>query len=249
MHQLASSLTSFFLSPFNWIVILLIAAWLFRKRAVKKWLITFTVLIFILFGNQGLLNLYAKYWQPVPVAVNPAFNYTCGIVPGGFGSPDENGNGYFNSSSDRFIQAVKLYKAGEIKHILISGGNGKLNDQAFREAAWVKGELQSVGIPGEVIFTEDKSNNTQDNAIHSKAILDSLQLKPPYLLITSALHMPRAALIFQKAGLKVIPFPCNYTAGRGSFSFWDLIPTPSTLFSWDDYLKETVGYWWYKVRG
>ena len=248
MHQLASSLVSVFLSPFNWILILLIAAWLFRKRAIKRGLIIFAVLIFIVFGNQALLNLYAKYWQPVPVAVNSSISYSCGIIPGGFGSPDENGNGYFNTSADRFIQAVKLYKAGEIKHILISGGNGKLNDRNFREAAWVKGELESVGIPPSSIFTEDKSNNTQDNAIHSKIILDSLQLKPPYLLITSALHMPRAALIFQKAGLKVIPFPCNYTAGRGSFSFWDLIPTPFGLFSWDDYLKETVGYWWYAFK-
>lgn len=248
MHQLASSLVSFFLSPFNWIVILLIAAWMFRKRALKKWTIMLAVLIFIVFGNPALLNLYARYWQPAPLAVNPAFNYSCGIIPGGFGSPDENGNGYFNTSSDRFIQAVKLYKAGEIKHILISGGNGKLNDAAFRESVWAKGELESVGIPASAIFTEDISNNTQDNALHSKIILDSLHLRPPYLLITSALHMPRAALIFQKAGIQVIPFPCNYTAGRGSFSFWDLIPGPSALLSWEDYLKETVGYWWYAFK-
>lgn len=248
MHQFASSVIAIFLSPFNWLILLLLGGWILKKRSLKKTAFILALIVFIVFGNEALLNFYAKNWQPSPVAVNPAVQYSCGIVPGGFGSPDENGNGYFNSSSDRFIQAVKLYKSGEIKHLLISGGNGKENEASFREAAWVKGELKSVGIPDSVIYIEDKSDNTQENAANSKLILDSLHLKPPYLLITSALHMPRAALIFRKAGVPVIPFPCNYTEGRGGFSFWDLVPNPKVLSGWEPYLKETVGYWWYKVK-
>jgi hypothetical protein len=48
-------------------------------------------------------------------------------------------------------------------------------------------------------------------------------------------------LTFRKAGVVVDPFPCNYTAGMGSSSLSDLIPTFSTLLSWDIYLKEAVG--------
>jgi uncharacterized SAM-binding protein YcdF (DUF218 family) len=248
MHVLASTIAAFLLSPFNWLFLLLIAGRLLRKRPLKRTAFILALLVFIIFGNEALLNLYAKKWQPAPSAVNSAISYSCGIVPGGFGSPDAGGNGYFNLSSDRFIQAVKLYKAGEIKHILITGGNGKLNDASFREAGWAKGELESVGIPDSAIFTEDKSNNTQDNAIHSKIILDSLHLKPPYLLITSAIHIPRAALIFRKADVPVFPFPCNYTDGRAGFSYWDLVPNPRVLTCWDPYFKETVGYWWYKIK-
>jgi hypothetical protein len=58
--------------------------------------------------------------------------------------------------------------------------------------------------------------------------------------------MPRAALLFNKNGVRVDPFPCNYTSGRGKFMLTDLIPTPSTLLGWDTYLKEAVGYYWYK---
>ncbi len=247
MHHFFSSLISILLSPFNWIIILLLVALVFRKRTTKKFCFIFAFCIFILFGNAALFNWYAKTWQPAPVATSSLGKYSCGIVPGGFASPDENGNGYFNSTSDRFIQAVKLYKLGIIKHLLISGGNGKQDDNHFREAAWVKGELITLGVPDSVIFVEDKSDNTNDNAINSKQILDSLSLKPPYLLITSAWHVPRAALIFQKAGVPVVSFPCNYTSGRGSFSFWDLLPRPSVLMSWDPYLKEVVGYYYVLV--
>ena len=160
-------------------------------------------------------RLVCKKMAAPPVVISTGIAYSCGIVPGGFASPDADENGYFNSTADRFIQAVKLYKLGEIKHILISGGNGKADKKNFREGAWVKGELTAMGIPDSVIFVEDRSNNTSDNAIYAKQILDSLQLKPPYLLITSAHHVPRASLLFKNAGIPTVAFPCNYIAGRG----------------------------------
>jgi len=246
MHQFASAVLSGVLSPFNWLIVLLLVACMVKKRSLKKTALILALFVFIVFGNAALLNWYAKTWQPKPVVLSPSAEYSCGIVPGGFASPDADANGYFNATADRFIQAVKLYKTGHIKHILISGGNGKENEKSFREAAWVRGELVSVGIPDSVIFTEDKANNTMENAIYSKQILDSLHLTAPYLLITSAFHMPRAALVFKKAGVDVVPFPCNYNIGRGSLSPWDLIPTLSTLLGWDSFLKETVGYWWYR---
>ena len=245
---MASSVLSFFLSPFNWVIILLIAAYFLRRYSLKKACGIMALFIFLVFGNEWLLNWYANNWQPKPVAVNREISYSCGIVLGGFASPDADANGYFNSAADRFIQAVKLYKLGEIKHILICGGNGKSDEKSFREGAWVKGELISIGIPDSVIFVEDRSNNTADNALYAKQILDSLQLRPPYLLITSAFHLPRASLIFKNAGIPTIPFPCNYTSGMGSFSFWSLLPRPSVLLGWDIYLKETVGYLWYKLK-
>jgi uncharacterized SAM-binding protein YcdF (DUF218 family) len=245
MHQLASSIVSILMSPFNWIVVLLIGAYFIRKKNWKRTFIILAVCLFIVFGNNWLLNAYIGTWQPKPVPVPSLPVYSCGIVPGGFASPDENSNGYFNSSADRFIQAVKLYRRGKIQHLLISGGNGKPGDKNFREAAWVKTQLVQFGIPDSVIFVEDKSNNTQDNAVNSKHMLDSLHFPPPYLLITSAFHLPRAALTFKKDGLAVDPFPCNYTAGMDSFSLDDLLPRPSVLLDWDRYLKEAVGYVWY----
>jgi len=246
MYPFASAVVSFFLSPWNWILILLVAGWIFRKRTAKRFCFIAAFCIFIVFGNHALLNSYARAWQPAPVAAGSLPVYSCGIVPGGFGSPDAEGNGYFNISSDRFIQTLLLYKTGKIRHILISGGNGKRNDASFREANWAKKQFIAAGVPDSVIYTEDRSDNTKDNAANSKRLLDSLHLAPPYLLITSAFHMPRAALVFRKAGVPVDIFPCSYTIGRGPLSFWDLLPNPSELSGWNPFLKETAGYCWAK---
>jgi len=248
MHQLASSVLSFLLSPFNWIIIFLLGGYFLSKPLLKKICRILALCIFLLFGNSLLLDWYAKSWQPSPVVIHSGITYSCGIVPGGFASVDVDENGYFNATADRFIQALKLFKLGKITHILINGGNGKIDKKNFREGAWVKGELITMGIPDSVIYAEDKSNNTSDNAIYAKQILDSVQLKPPYLLITSAHHVPRASLLFKNAGVSTVPFPCSYIAGRGTFKFSSLLPQFSALSDWNPYLKETAGYLWYKLK-
>ena len=246
MHQLVSSVLSFFLSPFHWIVLLLIAGYFFRLASVKKTCNLLALGIFLLFSNQWLLDWYARKLQPLPAVINRGVVYSCGIVPGGFASPDADGNGNFNSSADRFIQSLKLYKLGQITHILVSGGNGKEELKSFREAEWVKKELIVMGVPDSVIFVEDSSNNTIENAGNAKKLLDSNHLTPPFLLISSAHHLPRAMVIFKNAGVATVAFPCNYIAGRGINTISSIIPSLRVLLTWDIYLKEMAGYFWYK---
>lgn len=246
MHAFLSSVLSFCLSPFYWILFLIIAGFLFRKTSIKKFCRWLAFILFLIFSNAWLLNVYARKFQPAPLQLSAANVYSCGIVPGGFASPDINGNGIFNSTADRFIQVLQLFKQGHISHILVTGGNGKKEMNAFREAAWVKQQLIIMGVPDSVVFTEDQANNTAQNASFAKRILDSLHLPPPYLLISSAHHLPRALLLFKKAGLPVVAYPCSYIAGRGIATMADLVPNIGTLFTWEIYLKETAGYLWYR---
>jgi uncharacterized SAM-binding protein YcdF (DUF218 family) len=249
MHVLASALLGFLLSPVNWILVLVVMAFIFKNPRVKKTCRLSALIIFIVFTNQWLFNAYARFWNPKPHDVTADKPYSCGIVLGGFGSADENGNGYFNIGADRFIQAIKLYKLGKIKYILISGGNDKEIDTGFEEGAWAKEQMEMIGIPADSIFYEDLSNNTADNAFNAKRILDSVALKPPYLLITSAFHIPRATRIFENAGIPVVGYPCNYLDGMDKYHFWGFIPKPENLFAWNVYLRETAGYFFYYLKG
>ena len=247
MHLVASTLLAFILSPVDWIIILILLSIYTRSATTKKRSRISALIIFLVFSNTWLISGYAKFWQPKPRDISKDSSYSCGILLGGFASPDENDNGYFNSTADRFIQAVKLYKLGKIRYILINGGNGKLTNEDFNEGKWTKGELITMGIPDSVILFEDRSSNTAENAINAKKILDAAGLPPPYLLITSAQHMPRAGLLFKNAGLSTVAFPCSYTLGRENNRFWGIIPKFNVLFSWESYLKETASYFIYKI--
>ena len=96
---------------------------------------------------------------------------------------------------------------------------------------------------------EDLSENTAENAKHTKQLLDAANLKPPYLLITSAYHVPRASLIYKYAGINTVAFPCNYTVGKRKFKLVDIIPNTGVLNDWNPFLKETVGYLLYRIKG
>lgn len=227
-------------APLSWLLFLLAATFVVRSAKGKKILLIAAVLIFIIFSNPVLFNWYAGAYQPQPVQLPAESHYSVGILAGGFGSVDKNGNGYFNASSDRFLQTVKLYRQGIIDHILVSGGNSRKNDNQFTEAAWARQEMLAFGIPDSVIFIEDRSANTKENARNSKKILDSLGFKQPYVLVTSAFHMPRAKKNFSSQRMNIIAFPCNYTEGRGPITWRDWIPLPSTLVYWSPYVKEAV---------
>lgn len=248
MHQFASALLSFFLSPLLWIVLLIIAGFFTRNKTTRKISWALAALVFLVFSNPWLLNRYARHFQPSPAEISPGTVFSCGIIPGGFASPDMDGKGIFNSTADRFIQALTLFKQGNIRHIIVSGGNGKKELKSFREAAWVKEQFVIMGVPDSVIFVEDQSNNTLQNAGNTKRILERYQLAPPYLLISSAHHLPRAQLLYEKIGVTTVGYPCSYIAGRGITTINDLKPDLGTLQTWNVYLKETAGYLWYKRK-
>lgn len=248
MHAFISTLIGFILNPLLWVICLLVMSKLLRKPRIKKACRIAALLVALIFSNSMLLNWFARQYQPAPVQLAASAQFSCGIVAGGFASPDKNGNGYFNATSDRFIQALRLYKTGHITHIMITGGNGKTDLKTFREAAFVKDELMIMGVPDSAILIEDLSTNTAENALNAKRLLDSAQLPPPYLLVSSAHHLRRACLLFKNAGMPVQPYPSNYIAGRGFSSGTDILPSLQTILNWPSFLKEAAAYTWYSFR-
>jgi len=230
------------LSPTLWIFTLVIIGFGTKRPALRKRLLSASLILFLLFSNTFLLNQFARWWDVQPASLPADKTYSCAIVLGGFGSEDMKKKGYFNFAADRFIQAIKLKTEGKVSRLLISGGNGQLFPTDFRESDWALSELKDVKIPDSGILIENRSRNSYENALFTKQLLDTQNLKPPYLLITSAYHMRRAMYTYKKMGIDIIPFPCNYFAGRSKTTFPDFIPRASALAGWEIYLKEVVGY-------
>jgi len=241
MYFILSKLLIFILSPILWVFVLLIIALVTKNSKRKKRLLISSVLLLYVFANHLLFNQFARAWNIAPYPKNNKKVYSCAIVLGGFSGAD-NGKGYFNTNADRFIQGIKLLKTGKADHLLISGGNGNLIPGTFREGDWVRGQLKELQFPDSSILIEDRSRNTIENAVFSKAILKKANLHPPYLLVTSAFHMRRALMIFKKRGFDVDAYPCNYMGGTDAVSLSNLIPDAGALAGWDIYLKEVVGY-------
>ena len=71
------------------------------------------------------------------------------------------------------------------------------------------------GIDPSRVILETKSTNTYENAIYCASLVRPTSPEH-WLLVTSALHMPRAVASFQKAGFQVEPWPVYGTASEAS---------------------------------
>jgi uncharacterized SAM-binding protein YcdF (DUF218 family) len=233
-----SKVFTFFLSPACWIFILLVWRYVAKLRSTKKRLAIAAILVFILFSNEALFKTIVNAWQPKLASLQ--HQYEAGIVLGGMSGFDRYKRGFFRDAEDRFYQACKLYYAGTIKKIVVTGGT--VAKDKPEEADFIKAEMMSIGVKSEDIITETRSKTTRENALYTKQIIDSLHIPGPYVLITSAEHIPRASKLFRNVGLPVIPYPCSYEVIDEKLTLDDyLLPKLQTFEAWQRFLKEVIG--------
>ncbi len=67
------------------------------------------------------------------------------------------------------------------------------------------------------------------------------------LLVTDAVHMPRAEQIFLRAGLEVVPAPTAFKK-RGPVTPASYIPNAGALKDSHYALHEWIGLLWYRLR-
>ncbi|MFZ6023876.1 MAG: YdcF family protein [Bacteroidota bacterium] len=250
MFFILSKLLFFLLIPFTWIMILLVWIYFTKSRELKRRLTIITISITIIFTNPWLYKKATLSWQTPKKNLSAQEQYETGILLTGMVQFDKYNKGYFGTSADRFIQTATLYHTGKIKKILVTGASGSLLHGYPAEAEYLKNVLLNNAVPEKDIIIEPLSRNTYENAIFSKKIIDSFQLKPPFLLITSALHMPRSSAVFKKASISFVTYPCDYKVVEEKISFDEVfMPDAKLLKSWSELLKELIGLAAYKLTG
>lgn len=242
----------YFFRPLVWIILLSLYAFLTKNERRKKlsYRLAFGMLLF--FTNPFVSKISLQAYEAEPVRLSASQTYNAGIVLGGLVSySPADGTGYFNNASDRFIQTALLYKKGHIRNVIVAAGNGYITKNDFSEAGFIKKNLVDLGIPPDKIFTDSASRNTLQNAHQAKRIADSAQVGGPYLLISSAMHLPRAARVFRKAGINPAIYPCDFLSrGHGNNILDDyIIPDSLALSRWDNLIKELVGTLAYLLTG
>jgi len=240
------------LKPLTWIIVIFLIGLITKDPKRKKRMMLAAFLMLLLFSNPFFFRMLAKAYEKKPVVLNAGEKYQAGIVLGGFVSYNIKQNeAYFNPASDRFIETALLYKKGNIAKVIVTAGNGYVVKHNFHEASFIKDRLVELGIPAQDIFTDGLSRNTYENAMNAKKICDSLHLLGPFLLISSAMHLPRAEKSFIKQKLNIRSYPCNFITQYIANNFCEdyLIPSSLTLNNWDSFIKELSGLVIYKIIG
>ncbi|MEQ9232358.1 MAG: YdcF family protein [Cyclobacteriaceae bacterium] len=212
------------------------------KRRLRR--VAFGLLLF--FSNPYLSNVALSVLETDPVLLDQ--EYTVGIVlsgmvEAGYDVPNQD---QLNENFDRLMEAVKLYKDGKVRKILISGGGADILYPVFNEGKSLKELSGIMGVPDQDIMWEDKSRNTFENAQFTSDLLAEKEYS--LVLVTSAFHMPRAKSCFEKAGLEVSVYPVDYK-GRTDFKWKYMLPSSDGFQNWNIVLKEVVGLIMYRLLG
>jgi len=151
----------------------------------------------------------------------------------------ERGDVAIGRTAQRIIAAIELARRYPNARVVFAGGT---------EGDFVNSLLEKLGVPQDRFIVERQSRNTVENAAFVKQLVMP-KADERWLLVTSAMHMPRAVGVFRKAGFTIDAYPVDYLTS-GAKDLWTL---PGALMGGigitDLVVHEWIGLFAYWITG
>ena len=221
MLYILSNLLPLLVLPLGFSLILLVVGLICRWR----WSVLTALFLLWVFSlglvSQGLWRWLEAPWQRRSVTVAPRANAI--VVLSGSRHPAPGAARVSEwQDPDRFLAGLDLYRAGKAPRLLFTGGSSPFRPGQPPEGQRYLREALQLGIPATAMASTPPVVNTAEEAIAIRDLLvppssPSSEATPRILLVTSAFHMRRAQRLFERQGLRVLPFPVDFQA-RGRWA-------------------------------
>ncbi len=251
---IAAKLFAALAQPLSWIAaLLLISIKVHHKPALHRRLLWSALALLLLLGWQPLPDLLIRqlegqYAELPPQAVLQ--NYVGVVVLGGSTESAYVAQAHtqplLNDAAERMTAPLALLRTNPHLRVLYTGGGNTLRSGEPSEAQLARLFFDSQGVDAQRIRYEAASRTTFENATLS-AQLPGVDITQPWLLLTSAWHMPRSMATFTKAGWNVTAYPVDFRTGLSTP--WTEYSLGSGLRSWQLVLHELLGWVAYRLAG
>lgn len=191
------------------------------------WLIVITVLVFG--GTRLAVIAYARgrsfgteQAPSAPVAI------VLGAGLSRDGSPSQ-------VLQDRVTTAARLYFAGKVQKLLMSGDNRFVS---YNEPAAMRKFAMALGVPASDIVEDFAGRRTYDTCYRARAIFGVKQA----IVVTQNFHLPRALILCNANGIAATGVSADLRSySPGPFLYWNLREIPATLVSiWESYITHPL---------
>jgi len=240
------------LLPFS-LLLLAASLLLVRKHRTKAFVLAGAALV-VLFGastpwvaNRLAGSLESRYPPRPPASLHERYDYIVVLGGGIKGIPGRRPATSLLSSSSlaRLIEGLRLLMAHPNARLLLSGG---MVDRPANEAVVMAEAAMELGVRRQQIIIEKNSRDTREQAENIGRMVG----QRPFLLVTSAIHMPRAMLIFQSRGLSPVPAPTDYLVTNSELTglgrYFSFLPGSFQLTKTERAIHEYLGIFWFKAR-
>lgn len=234
------------------LVIAIVCAWLKRVR-LARWIVGVTVVWLWVWMTPFMTRFVGASLEQeflicgrVP-AVESFPEADAIVVLGGSMGSDTNLSGYAEmwTSADRVWQAARLWKAGKAPKIIATG------DEA-RESTL--GLLKDFGVDEKCVEFLDARNTEEEARVVGEVVFNAekqrgREAESKILLVTSAWHMKRARMMFEKyaKGVEVVCAPADFEMSMAARKGWSVLPDAYSLHLNSVAVHEWVGIVGYGV--
>jgi len=247
-----SKVVSLWLLPPGILMVFLLVAVIYWKRYWARALAIFSLLSLWALSTEPVRDMLTQPLEFQYSVLNmkdvPQEHIAIVLLGGGLyeKAPEYAGEDALNESAlMRTIYAADIARKTGLD-VYATGGT-PLNQGSRAEGEVMRDWLIRWGLPESKVFAESASDNTWQNAIYTRAILDKKGIKE-VLLVTSAWHMPRAVWCFKAQGLKIISAPTGFLTTQKAYDLRSYMPSAHVLANSADALHEYLGMLWYRLR-
>ena len=249
MFFILSKLLNWFVYPLSLLFMGLLAILVCYHRRYTRWVLACMLILLYALSAPLIVDPLVHWLEGAPPALEALRpHYDVAIMLTGIVHLHRKDHIEFNQHVERILEGISLVKRGIADKLLIVGGSGDLFDRSRSEARELRIFALELGLSDEQVLVEEKSRNTYENAVKAAEIIRAGRYHD-LVLITSALHMYRAAAAFHKQGLFPDLYPVDFQSGRGGIRLFDFFPSAKTLVIMTDAIHELLGVVVYRLQG
>jgi uncharacterized SAM-binding protein YcdF (DUF218 family) len=241
LHKILPAL----LSPYSLFLLCIIVG-----LVKKKYVIIWTALIVVLILSTPVVSsfLFAQL-EAVGSRKTPADIHAADaiVVLSGMTHSIRTAKGIISewNDPDRFFGGMELIKADKAPVIIFT--MGKLPWKTGPpESELLQATAKDMGVLAKQILVTGEVETTEDEAREVKKIMQSKGSR--IILVTSAFHMRRATISFEKEGLDVQTYPVDFKLGEYALTPMDFIPNLGSLATAEKCVKELMGRMYYALK-
>jgi len=186
------------------------------------------------FEISNIRQTYGEDWEPTYIVVlGGDFNPTMSLPVTSRVGP---------RSTARVSEGVRLHQIFPDSTMIFTGGRVRPNTQPSGEGMAELAQL--YGVSQDSIIVEPESKDTKDHVRYLQPILQD----EPFIIVTTASHLPRAMALFEHAGMNPAPAPVTFEAHK-KIRVAGKLPSAGGMVKTEGAFYEYLGILWSKLRG
>jgi len=239
-----------FVLPTGVVLLLLVLSLVLRKRGLAAAALAVLFLSSTPLVGDTLMRAVEGWQVRQPAASAPkadaivVLSGMLRVVPGTHDTAE------WRDAVDRFDAGVELARAGKAPLLVFTSEWYPWDVGSIDKGRLLADRAVELGVARNRIVISRRVSTTADEASAVSEVLAAhggSRATKSVILVTSAFHMRRSALLFSRAGLSVAPFPVDFRTSPAPRSFMDLLPRAGSLESTETALREVYGYLYYRL--